>query len=280
MECIAAAIIVFVILVVPTVALLNWAWPSRGEEALKQVARRFSGAYFRGGWFRPPRVTMRYGAASAVLRLMKSGATSWAELAIYGVRPNMRLEIAPSNDGSLRMLEFDESLLPIGPVHLDPARPYMVYSPHKYDAERFLTDGVLVQLRMLQRWMSSAALVVTVEPGEIVVRKHWLLGYHQAAPLIEFVTLAMRLHDYILLGKEQGIEFIAPAQTPLEHLKCAICGEAMGIDYVACRTCSAPHHHDCWKYNGACGMFACKETRYEMVRSDAHKTPPRDLRWQ
>jgi hypothetical protein len=276
MECLLAAIFILILVAVPMAALGLSLWPSPGEEALKQVARRFGGAYYRGGWFRPPRVTIRYGAASAILRMMRAGGRSWAELSIYGTKPGVRLELAPASDNSLRMLEHDRALNQVTPVTLDPIHPYVAYAEHKYDADRFLTDAVMVQLKVLQRWGDAASLVVAVEPGEIVVRKQWTGSLRVSEPIIEFVQMAMRLHDHILLGKEKGIEFLAPVQNPVEHVKCAVCGEPMGGEYVSCRTCSAPHHLECWKYNGSCAMFACKEIRYEIVRVNVKK----NVRWQ
>ena len=278
MECVLAAIFIFILLSVPLSAVGLSLWPSLGEEPLKAVAKRFSGAYYRGSWFRPPRVSFRYGMASGILRLIRKQGRVWAEISIYGTRPGMSLEIAPSQGEGLE--EPKRGLQAVYSLSLDPVRPYTVYAEHDYDAQRFLTDAVVMQLKMLQRWGDATQLVVRVEPGEVIVRKQWLVGLRNAEPMIEFVSMTMRLHDHILLGKEQGIEFVAPAQTPLEHLKCAICGEEIGSEYVACRQCNAPHHHECWKYNGSCGMYACKEMRYEVVRSNRVKDYPKNVRWQ
>jgi hypothetical protein len=277
MECVLAAIFIFILLSVPLSAVGLSLWPSLGEDALKSVAKRFSGAYFRGGWFRPPRVTFRYGMASAILRINRKQGRTWMEVSVFGTKPGMYLEIAPSTAEGLD--EPKRGLRAVYSLSLDPVRPYTVYAEHDYDAQRFLSDAVVMQLKILQRWGDATSLVVVVEPSEIVVRKQWLLGMRNAEPLIEFVSMVMRLHDHVLLGKEQGIEFVAPVQTPLEHVKCAICGEAIGAEYVTCRQCNAPHHLECWKYNGSCGMYACKEMRYEVVRNRV-KDYPKNVRWQ
>lgn len=278
MECVLAAIFILILLSVPLSAVGLSLWPSLGEDALKQVAKRFSGAYYRGSWFRPPRVSFRYGLASAILRLVKKQGRTWAEISIYGTRPGMYLEISATQQE--QQPEGPKRLQAVYSLSLDPIRPYTVYAEHDYEAQRFLTDPVVLQLKMLQRWGDAAALVVRVEPAEVIVRKHWLAGIRNAEQLIEFTSMTMRLHDHILLGKEQGIEFVASPQTPLEHVKCAICGEAIGADYVACRQCNAPHHQECWKYNGACGMYACKEMRYEVVRNRSVTEYPKNVRWQ
>jgi len=276
MECILAAIFIFILLSIPLSAVGLSLWPSLGEEPLKAVAKRFSGAYYRGSWFRAPRVSFRYGLASGILRVQRKQGRTWAEITIYGTRPGMSLQISPSQgEGS----DPPQRLAAIYSLSLDPVRPYTVYAENEQDAQRFLSDAAVMQLRMLQRWGEAAPIVVRAEPAELSVRKQWLLGLRSPEPMIEFVSLTMRLHDHILLGKEQGIEFVAPAQMPVEHLKCAICGEEIGVEYVTCRQCNAPHHQECWKYNGACGMFACKEMRYDMVRG-ARQTRPTDVRWQ
>lgn len=280
MECLLAAIFVLILLTVPLSALGLSIWPSHGEDALKQVAKRFGGSYSRGSWFRPARVNFRYGAASAVLRIMRGNGRTWVEIAIHGTRPGARLEIAPSGDNFLRTTANDATLRAVYTVKLESVRYYTAYAEQEHDVQKFLSDPVVVQLKVLQKWGDSAPLVVAVEPGELVIRKQWNFGVRSADLLIEFTTLTMRLHDYVLLGKEQGIEFVQPAQTPMEHVKCAICGEPMGTEYVVCRQCSAPHHLECWKYNGLCGMFACKETKYEVVRTTPFPTYTKNVRWQ
>jgi hypothetical protein len=273
MECVLAAIFIFILLSVPLSAVGLSLWPSLGEDALKQVAKRFSGAYYRGSWFRPPRVSFRYGAASAILKIIRNKGRVWAEISIFGTRPGMNLHIAPGDEHGLDGPK--QSMRAVYSLSLDPVRPYTVYAEHEYEAQAFLTDAVVMHLKVLQRHCDATPLVVSVEPGDVVVRKQWLTGLRNPEPLIEFVNMTMRLHDHMLLGKEQGIEFVAPPQTPMEHVKCAICGEPMGSEYVTCRQCNAPHHLDCWKYNGCCGMYACKEMRYEVVRQNVYRDYPK-----
>jgi hypothetical protein len=276
MECVLAAIFLLLLVALPLWGTGLLLWPSRGDGVLKQVAQRFGGTYHRGGWFRPSRVTLRYGAALALLRLERRGTNQWAELTITGIKPGVSLEIAPADEVGPGILKLDRKLGAVMSVPLDPARPYVAYATHKYVINPFLADVVVMQLKVLQRWGHAAPLVVTVAPSQLTVRKQWTQTL-QAESLVEFVQLSLRLNDHVQLGKEQGIEFVAPVQSPLEHVKCAICGDSIGAEYVTCRACSAPHHLDCWKYNGSCGMFACKEPRYEMARNAGF---PQNTRWQ
>ncbi len=272
MECLLAAIFIFIILSIPLTAVGLSIWPSQGEEALKQVARRFSGSYFRGSWFRPARVSFRYGAAAGLLHVNHNSGRTFLELSLHGTRPNMRVEVAPLNFPGGRLLEQDSRIRAVYSLALDPAQTYNVYAESELTAQRFLLDAVVMQLRILQRFQDSAPLMVTIDLAEMTISKQWMNGLRQADPIVEFINISLRLHDHLLLGKEKGIEFV-PAQPGIEHSKCAICGEAIEEHYVACRQCSAPHHLECWKYNGACGMYACKETKYDTLPKRSRQTP-------
>lgn len=39
--------------------------------------------------------------------------------------------------------------------------------------------------------------------------------------------------------------------------RCPVCGEDVVSDEIRCADCQTPHHADCFRYNGACGMYAC-----------------------
>ncbi|MBI4867952.1 MAG: hypothetical protein HY816_13490 [Candidatus Wallbacteria bacterium] len=38
---------------------------------------------------------------------------------------------------------------------------------------------------------------------------------------------------------------------------CQVCGESVEDDRIYCGQCHAPHHRDCWSFNGGCSIFAC-----------------------
>lgn len=54
--------------------------------------------------------------------------------------------------------------------------------------------------------------------------------------------------------------------------KCPVCGTSiLGVapGVVLCEECHIPHHSDCYKENGGCGIFGCKNaTHYESARID------------
>jgi len=49
----------------------------------------------------------------------------------------------------------------------------------------------------------------------------------------------------------------APGQSSAATL-CPVCRSAVGTeDAKPCPQCHAPHHADCWDYNGGCGVYGC-----------------------
>ncbi len=56
---------------------------------------------------------------------------------------------------------------------------------------------------------------------------------------------------------------------PDPSMKCQVCGEELQAATAhACERCAAPHHADCWAFNGKCAIFGC---------GGQHVIPFRDL---
>lgn len=45
---------------------------------------------------------------------------------------------------------------------------------------------------------------------------------------------------------------------------CMVCGEPINQRRVVCRTCSTPHHRECWEYLGQCSTYACGQTKFRL----------------
>lgn len=46
-------------------------------------------------------------------------------------------------------------------------------------------------------------------------------------------------------------------------LRCPVCSQETGRgNTVHCAACNAPHHRDCFEYNGRCAIFGCGQGRY------------------
>ena len=40
--------------------------------------------------------------------------------------------------------------------------------------------------------------------------------------------------------------------------RCPVCACPVETAGPRCLRCRAPHHGDCWRYNGGCGIYACQ----------------------
>lgn len=45
---------------------------------------------------------------------------------------------------------------------------------------------------------------------------------------------------------------------------CMVCGEPINDRRVVCRTCTTPHHRECWEYLGQCSTYACGQTKFRL----------------
>lgn len=43
----------------------------------------------------------------------------------------------------------------------------------------------------------------------------------------------------------------------VEMATCGVCGETIYETPAKCKSCSTPHHHDCWDYFGYCSVYGC-----------------------
>lgn len=39
---------------------------------------------------------------------------------------------------------------------------------------------------------------------------------------------------------------------------CPVCAQSVDATESRCARCQAPHHRECWSYNGCCGIYACR----------------------
>jgi hypothetical protein len=73
----------------------------------------------------------------------------------------------------------------------------------------------------------------------------------------------------VLFGKAEAlrtgmleIEYLeAPPEEAVKG-NCPVCGSELDRDVVWCRTCSTPHHRECWRFNRGCAAFACGGARF------------------
>ncbi len=48
----------------------------------------------------------------------------------------------------------------------------------------------------------------------------------------------------------------------IDEVHCQICAEGILGEQVLCERCCAPHHEDCWRFNGGCAIYACFGRRF------------------
>ncbi|MBI4860485.1 MAG: redoxin domain-containing protein [Candidatus Riflebacteria bacterium] len=60
---------------------------------------------------------------------------------------------------------------------------------------------------------------------------------------------------------------------------CRVCAQPVASDQcTVCPRCGAPHHQDCWAYNGGCTVYGCDPSVWERSAS-ARGQPRRSGRW-
>lgn len=65
--------------------------------------------------------------------------------------------------------------------------------------------------------------------------------------------------EVTFLPDSEGIHFEGQEPRALPPAKtCPVCGDGLkGRIVVACASCDARHHQDCWEFNGACSTYGC-----------------------
>lgn len=56
---------------------------------------------------------------------------------------------------------------------------------------------------------------------------------------------------------EPGVQIDAVAVQAL-GAQCGVCAQGIEEGPVLCGKCEAPHHPECWEYNGGCATYACR----------------------
>lgn len=77
---------------------------------------------------------------------------------------------------------------------------------------------------------------------------------------IQWYEAAVKLYDLMLADTEPGLEFVSADRAPkIEVATCQVCGTSPDPqETVLCDRCGAPHHAECWEYNGGCAIFGCR----------------------
>lgn len=62
--------------------------------------------------------------------------------------------------------------------------------------------------------------------------------------------------------RESGIRLLSGPSLDVDVPRCLVCRVALSDDVIHCWRCRTPHHRACFRYAGACAVYACKCRRY------------------
>lgn len=239
-------------------------WQSRFDlwnQAFAFAGRRFNGQFTAGGWFNNPAVSLPYAGTHARLTtytLHGSQGPRCLELIVQFTPARYHCEISP-RQAKLRLTSGMGNLQPFALDFDDFGRRWHVAADDGDEARLLLSSGVRWQIDQLYQLPERSDVLVSVMPGWLLIRKHWLS--RRGIDVEQFVELGLGLYDQILLTRTIGIEFVESSELQvIDDAQCRICGEAFETEIVSCRRCKTPHHRECWEYNGGCSTYGCRET--------------------
>jgi hypothetical protein len=261
-ECLLTFLVLLVMTLIATgsAARAHSRW-SRRKRAYQKLARRFGGYYVPGAVLRRPSVRLRYGETHALLReapARKPFTGRCTQIVIDWPDYVFRCEISPQPTEPRPATFWSLPEITIGEPDFD--RRFLIRGHDEKDVREFLSEGVRWQIGTLASLFSGRSVYIHIQRGRILIQKPRLIRHYEN--LEQFVELAFKFYDQVMLTRASGIEFLAANEAqPLGDVICQVCGEEIDSDMVFCRRCKTPHHSDCWHFNGACSVYGCGETK-------------------
>lgn len=260
MECVFAFIVLIAILV--AFATQKHSSASGMNDAYARLAGRFGGKLTRGGWWSKPSVRIVWHGVQVFVSVQKiggAGTSFYTQVSMAWPDTALRLEVYPAGVWSRvsRFLGMDS--MRIGSMAFD--EQYVIQTATPDEARRFLSAGVQWHIDRLCRLLGTGDVYVRVENGNLIVRKRTFIRTYPE--LEQLVRLSLELYEQGLLTQSAGIEFVA-GPGPEGPPKCKVCGDHIDSDVVLCRRCETPHHRECWHFFGACSVYGCGETRFDV----------------
>jgi hypothetical protein len=230
----------------------NW------NDAFRQVARRFHGVFYPGGWFHEPSVWIRHGQAQGRLTFWKipsSGGKRCVQITLQQEESRWRCEIFDRQSGR-SLAAAPQGLKEVKLEHDAFRGRWHVLASDPNEVRGLLSDGVRLAIDHLAWSQSGGDLMISLSPGWLVIRKAW--HWPKTAELEDFVEHVCALSDQLNLAVAAGIEFVAGDRPQLlDDARCGVCGESLAGEIVVCRRCNTPHHSECWEYSGLCATYGC-----------------------
>jgi len=148
----------------------------------------------------------------------------------------------------------------------DPAfdAAYLVRADDAAHARAVLSPELRESLERMRRFGRGGRVRFDLHPHKAVyLKEEQVEDEGSLRALVATAIEATRLLKESLESQSQ-MEFYDDAPKRVVMVSCPICGAPIRQGKVACRRCKTPHHEECWKYFGACSMYACGEKSYEL----------------
>jgi hypothetical protein len=234
------------------------------SSAFEQIALRYGGLYHPANLFRPPAATFPYRQTGCRVRCFRRrlGARGrYTEFRIGWPTRNLRIEIVRTGQAPrLRRLQPVSADRLWGPGF---SGRFQIFSNDPERAAKLLSTAVGWQIDQLTTVKPDTGLSVILEKGWLTITRPDYVRSKDAVD--DFVRFSLELFDQMALTTSTGIEFHDDVVPVVENLQCPVCSCDIEGRMVLCVRCKTPHCHDCWLYNGKCGMYGCNETRYTML---------------
>lgn len=270
MGCLVSFIFLFmIVMVLLSCASRFQSRADRWNRSYRELAQRYGGNLTPAGWFSRPRVRFPYASTEvrvSTLDLRRHG--QYTQILIFWPDPKLRLEVLTRSRAAPHRPLKGMQELSLGVPDFD--QQFKVFGTSLEEVRGFLSDGVQIQLRRLDRMLDIPGVYLGLQHGQLFFRKPQHLRDYR--DLEEFAHLATQLYDQAMLSRAVGIKFVTECE-PSNIAICQICGEEITTDMVFCRRCKTPHHHDCWKYYGSCAIYGCGEEK--CVSPRLVRPPPR-----
>jgi hypothetical protein len=149
----------------------------------------------------------------------------------------------------------------------DPAfdREYIVRADDAAHARAVLSPELRGAMAKMRGLGGGGLVRFDLHPFKAVVQKEEALAHPEELRRFALDCLDLLRDLKGSLEMQSGIEFHDGAPKRPAAAQCPVCQSGIERGRVACRRCKTPHHEECWKYFGACSMFACGEKGYELA---------------
>ncbi|MCA9123176.1 MAG: hypothetical protein H6822_00210 [Planctomycetaceae bacterium] len=258
----------FFVLLVLTVIVVVVVSQVRSQNDLKRtyqrIAQRFQGRCNIVGLRERPSINFVYRNAYALLDIYSTGGkhkTYYTQFRISWPDSHFRCEVYPEGILSRLAKFIGMADIEIGSPQFD--ADYVIHGVDAHQLRDFLAIDVQRTIDRLRALCGNYDIYISVGGGQLLIKKQGLI--RDFDELESFVLLSVDLFDQASQASAEGIQFVEAqpeAKLSLKDAICQICGEAVKLDAVFCRTCKTPHHKDCWEYYGTCSTYGCGQRRY------------------